>query len=81
MTLRCDCGRRASQQRPGGGWLCEVCVPALKCPLCNISSFTVRGLRAHHCRSTPDRRRLTADEHEAAVKAAITQSAIANPKS
>lgn len=34
----------------------------LTCPVCGTPNFSARGLSAHQCRSTPDRRRLTPDE-------------------
>jgi len=32
------------------------------CPVCGTPNFSERGLRAHCCRSKPDRGRLTPDE-------------------
>lgn len=34
----------------------------LTCPLCGTPNFSERGLRAHCCRSKPERERLTPDE-------------------
>lgn len=34
----------------------------LTCPVCGVPNFSERGLRAHHCRATPERRRLSPDE-------------------
>lgn len=71
MTTTCaQCSKRARHCRKlDSKWFCDTCVGLVTCPLCGRDGFSVRGLRAHHCRSTADRRRLTPDELDSSVQA------------
>ncbi len=43
----------------------------IACPLCGRKGFSVCGLRAHYCRSKPDRSRLSLSEYKTAISAAL----------
>lgn len=73
MTPKCvSCGKSASLCREADStWYCATCVGLVPCPICGQGGFSVQGLRAHHCRSTDNRRRLTLEEHGRAVQRAL----------
>lgn len=69
---------RQSVLRPAGQYASQHEV-LLTCPICGTPNFSQRGLRAHHCRATPERRRLTPDELQRAAAAASSPSPSPSP--
>ena len=69
---------RQSVLRPAGVYAAQHEV-LLTCPICGTPNFSQRGLHAHHCRATPERRRLTPDELQRAATDAAHQSLFPSP--